>query len=165
MAPEDVVKVRLQRRPCVMGMVWHKYAQLPERILYPLRRVKGTKRGEGCYERITWDTALDTIAEKMMECREKYGPLSIISPYMPNETFERMLSFWGAGAEGWGWCSYDAARLMAQMITGGASWEVENWSSGSASDMLANTNAIVMWGCDPSVGPVSYTHLILPKSK
>lgn len=159
MDAEDVVKVRLQRRPCVMGMVWHKYAQLPERLLYPLKRVEGTKRGEGRYERITWEEALDTIAAKMIECRDKYGPLSIISPYMPNETLERMLSFWGAGAEGWGWCSYDAARLMAQMLTGGASWEVENWSSGSAADMLANTNAIVMWGCDPSVGHMGPAHM------
>lgn len=43
----------------------------PDRVLYPLRRVKGG------WERISWDEALDTIVDKLQEVREKYGPLSI----------------------------------------------------------------------------------------
>jgi len=158
MEEEDLQKVRIQRRPCVVGLTWHKYAQLPERILYPLKRKEGTERGAGEYERITWDEALDTIATKMIETRDKYGPLSIISPYMPNETYERIMSYWGAGAEGWGWCSYDASRLMAQMITGGEGWEVQNWSSSSGADMLTHSKAIVLWGCDPTVGHQGPAH-------
>lgn len=158
MSQEDLEKVRIQRRPCVVGLTWHKYAQLPDRLLYPLRRKAGTPRGAGEYERITWDEALDTIVSKMKESREKYGPLSILSPYMPNETFERIMSYWGAGCEGWGWCSYDASRLMAQLMTGGEGWEVQNWSSGSGADMLAHTKAIVLWGCDPTVGHQGPAH-------
>jgi len=133
MTEEDLLKVRLQRRPCVVGLVFHQLNQHPERILYPLKRAPGSKRGEGKYVRISWDEAIDTIAGKMKEARDRYGPLSVITSYMPNETAERLFSFWGAGAEGWGWCSYDAARLMAQMITGEQSWALEHWSSGSGS--------------------------------
>ena len=158
MNEDDLEKVRIQRRPCVVGLTWHKYAQLPERLLYPLRRRPGSARGSGEFERISWDEALDTIADKMKETREKFGPLSILSPYMPNETFERIMSYWGAGAEGWGWCSYDASRLMAQLMTGGEGWEVQNWSSGSGADMLAHTKAVVLWGCDPSVGHQGPAH-------
>jgi len=158
MEEEDLQKVRIQRRPCVIGLTWHKFAQLPGRILYPLKRKEGTERGAGEYERITWDEALDTLAAKMIESREKYGPLSIITPYMPNETYERIMSYWGAGAEGWGWCSYDAARLMAQMMTGGEGWEVPNWSSSSGADMLTHSKAIVLWGCDPTVGHQGPAH-------
>ncbi|MBN2060991.1 MAG: molybdopterin-dependent oxidoreductase [Deltaproteobacteria bacterium] len=156
---EDLYKVRLQRRPCVMGLTFHQYNQHPDRVLYPLKRAPGSSRGEGKYVRITWDEALDTIAAKMIETREKYGPLSVISPYMPNETMERLFSFWGAGAEGWGWCSYDAARLMAHMITGEQGWALDKWSSGSAPDMLAHTNAIILWGCDPTVGHQGPAHM------
>ncbi|MBW2028017.1 MAG: molybdopterin-dependent oxidoreductase [Deltaproteobacteria bacterium] len=156
---QDLLKVRLQRRPCVMGLVFHIYNQHPERILHPLKRAPGSRRGEGRYVRISWDEAVDTIATKMKEIRDKYGPLSIITPYMPNETVERLFSFWGAGAEGWGWCSYDAARLMAQMITGEKPWALEKWSSGSAPDMLANSNAILLWGCDPTVGHQGPAHM------
>ena len=31
------------------------------------------KRGENKWERISWDEALDTIAEKLTEIKEKYG--------------------------------------------------------------------------------------------
>jgi anaerobic dimethyl sulfoxide reductase subunit A len=151
LSEEDLIKVRLQRRPCVMGLAFHKYSQHPERILYPLKRAPGSERGEGKYVRISWYEALTTITDKMKECREKYGPHSIITSYMPNETVERLFSFWGAGVEGWGWCSYDAARLMAQVMTGGKGWELDKWSSSSAADMLANAKVVVIWGNDPTV--------------
>ena len=35
------------------------------------------ERGEGKWKRITWDEALNTIAEKLIEVREKYGAESI----------------------------------------------------------------------------------------
>jgi anaerobic dimethyl sulfoxide reductase subunit A len=159
MSEEDLIKVRLQRRPCVMGLAFHRYSQHPERILYPLKRIPGTRRGEGKFERITWDEAISTIARKMTEARENYGPLSVMTAYMPNETAERLFSFWGAGAEGWGWCSYDATRLMAHLMTGEQGWAVDRFASGSAPDMLANTNAVVLWGCDPTVGHQGPAHM------
>ena len=52
----------------------------PQRLKYPLKRVG--KKGEGKFERISWDEALDIIAAKLREQKEKYGPesLAILSP-------------------------------------------------------------------------------------
>src|SRR5688572_21604515 len=50
----------------------------PERILHPLRRV-GPK-GSGKFERITWDEALDTIAERFRAIRDELGAEAIL-PY------------------------------------------------------------------------------------
>jgi len=47
----------------------------PERLKYPLKRVGA--RGEGKFERITWDEALGTIADKMLELKEQEGPESV----------------------------------------------------------------------------------------
>jgi anaerobic selenocysteine-containing dehydrogenase len=47
----------------------------PDRLRYPLKRVGG--RGEGKWERISWDEALDMVAKKFLELKEKYGPESV----------------------------------------------------------------------------------------
>lgn len=50
----------------------------PDRILHPLRRVGG--KGEGRFERTTWDEALDTIAARFKEMVAEHGPQAIL-PY------------------------------------------------------------------------------------
>ena len=48
-----------------------------ERLLYPMKRVG--ERGEGKFERISWDEALDEIAAKINESWEKYGKHSVVT--------------------------------------------------------------------------------------
>ena len=50
----------------------------PDRLLYPLRR-KGAK-GSTDFERISWDEALDRVAEKLRAISDEFGPESIL-PY------------------------------------------------------------------------------------
>lgn len=52
----------------------------PERLKYPMKRVG--EKGEGKFERITWDEAVKLIADKLNEQKAKYGPesLAILSP-------------------------------------------------------------------------------------
>jgi anaerobic selenocysteine-containing dehydrogenase len=59
----------------------------PDRVLYPMRRKHGVPRGplpQGCeldaFERISWDEALDGIAEKLAAVSREHGPESIL-PY------------------------------------------------------------------------------------
>ena len=155
LSESELIKTRLQRRPCTKGLTFHKYIYHPDRILYPLKRAPDTKRGEGKYVRVSWDEALTTIADKMKEIREKYGPYSLIVPYQPNPNLERLFSFWGAGAGGWGWGSYDSAKMMAQFMTGQVK---RTYASGSAADMLANSKLIVLWGFDPAMGSSGPAH-------
>ena len=63
-------------RICVKGAALKQSLYHPERLLYPMKRVG--KRGEGEFERISWDEALTTIAEKMTETKEKYGARSTL---------------------------------------------------------------------------------------
>src|SRR5262245_25620319 len=50
----------------------------PDRLLYPQRRI-GAK-GEARFERITWDQALDEIAERLHHAAREFGPESVL-PY------------------------------------------------------------------------------------
>lgn len=52
------------------GVTYHKM-----RLLHPLRRVG--ERGAGTWQRISWDEALDAIADGLVAARAKYGPLSL----------------------------------------------------------------------------------------
>ena len=54
-------------RNCAKGPATINQIYDPERIMYPLKRVG--KRGEGRWERISWDDALGEIAEKMRKSR------------------------------------------------------------------------------------------------
>jgi anaerobic selenocysteine-containing dehydrogenase len=47
----------------------------PGRILRPLRRVGA--RGEGRWREVGWDEALDEMADRLAEVRERHGPLAI----------------------------------------------------------------------------------------
>lgn len=51
----------------------------PDRLLYPMRRI-GAK-GEGRFERITWDEALETIARRFQEIAESSDGPEAILPY------------------------------------------------------------------------------------
>jgi anaerobic selenocysteine-containing dehydrogenase len=48
----------------------------PDRLKYPLKRVG--ERGSGSFVRISWDEALDTIANKLQGIASEYGPESVV---------------------------------------------------------------------------------------
>jgi anaerobic selenocysteine-containing dehydrogenase len=50
----------------------------PDRLLYPMKRA-GAK-GEGKFTRITWDEALDTVAERLGRVGQEWGPEAVL-PY------------------------------------------------------------------------------------
>jgi anaerobic selenocysteine-containing dehydrogenase len=70
--------------PVTRGFLCGKVAQYlereyhPDRLLYPQRRV-GAK-GEGRFERVGWDEALDTIVARLKDITARFGPESIL-PY------------------------------------------------------------------------------------
>jgi len=60
---------------CLKGPSSPEHLYHPDRLGYPLKRAG--EKGEGKWQRISWDEALDTIANKMKEVKEKYGPEAI----------------------------------------------------------------------------------------
>ena len=70
--------------PVTRGFLCGKVAQYlereysPRRLLHPQRRVG--RKGEGRFERISWDEALDTIATRLRAIADEFGPEAIL-PY------------------------------------------------------------------------------------
>ncbi|WP_163452059.1 molybdopterin-dependent oxidoreductase, partial [Escherichia coli] len=59
----DVYDEFHQVRACLRGRSMRRRVYNPDRLRYPMKRVG--KRGEGKFERISWDEAFDTISDTM----------------------------------------------------------------------------------------------------
>ena len=92
---DDWEKGIFQVRACPRGRSMRRHMYAPERLKTPLKRTG--KRGEGKFQPISWDEALDTVAAKLKECMEKYGNASIYSHYASGVTtgsLTRRECFW-----------------------------------------------------------------------
>lgn len=74
----DVTAVRaIDTRPgyaniCMKGVHAPAGFRHPDRVLHPLRRVG--ERGSGAWEQVTWDSAMDDIADRLARIVERHGP-------------------------------------------------------------------------------------------
>lgn len=84
---------------CSKGQAGPQIAHDPRRLQYPVRRAG--ERGEGKWQRISWDEALAELAAKIHEARDAYGPRSVA-----------MLR---GQACGWGF-SFDMAQRLAHCL-------------------------------------------------
>uniref|UniRef100_UPI004026BEE6 molybdopterin-dependent oxidoreductase n=1 Tax=Mesosutterella multiformis TaxID=2259133 RepID=UPI004026BEE6 len=68
-----------QLRACQRGRSMRERIYSPDRLRFPMKRVG--ERGEGKFERISWDEALDTIAKEWTRIKNQYGNDSIYWQY------------------------------------------------------------------------------------
>lgn len=62
---------------CVKGMRGlPEWTYHPDRLLHPMRRVG--ERGSGQWQRISWDAALNEMADRMAGIRAEHGPRSLV---------------------------------------------------------------------------------------
>lgn len=76
--------VSTRGRLCAKGNAGMWYSYDPDRILYPLKRVGA--RGEGKWQRITWDEALSTVAAKIDETLKRGEPNEVMLKWGRNRT-------------------------------------------------------------------------------
>lgn len=128
-------------RLCPKAHAAPQWVYSPQRLKYPLRRTG--EKGEGKFEKITWDQALDIIASKLSEQKEKYGPesLAILSPARRSysEYLYRFLMVHGSPNYGHsGICALQNAFSFAHTL--GALMPFADY---------ANSDLILIWGKQP----------------
>ncbi len=62
-------------RMCIKGLSTPDFVYHPDRLLYPQKRVG--PRGSGEFRRISWEQALDEVAERLDAIRQETGPESV----------------------------------------------------------------------------------------
>ncbi|MFH1123032.1 MAG: molybdopterin-dependent oxidoreductase [Pseudomonadota bacterium] len=138
-----------QLRACMRGRALRQRVYSPDRILYPMKRTG--ERGEGTFERITWDEALDTVATRLKHVKETFGPEAILYAHSGgdlvslnfNSTVSRLLAMAGGFSDGHGIASYQGGMFAAFLTYGTV------FCSNTRDDLL-NSRLIVMWGWDPA---------------
>ena len=140
LSDELLNKFMITTRPCTKGYAHIRNLYDPNRVKYPLKRVG--EKGEGKWQRISWDEALDTIADKLNYYKEKYGPLSIGD--VSHDSF--VLSPWfGAGVSDWGAHSKQGADEPERWVLGRKGGE-DRQDEGN----LLKSKLIVLWGFNPA---------------
>ncbi|HJZ70081.1 MAG TPA: molybdopterin-dependent oxidoreductase, partial [Blastocatellia bacterium] len=116
----------------------------PDRVLYPMRRI-GAK-GEGRFERISWDEALDTIARRYKEIAESPDGPEAILPY----SYAGTMGVVNNGSMDRRFFHRLGASKLARTICSSAGGEALNYTLGAkiGTDMenFHRARLIVLWG-------------------
>lgn len=117
----------------------------PDRLLHPLRRT-GAK-GQGRFERVTWDEALDEIAARLLSISRQYGPEAVL-PYSYAGTMG-MLN--GSGMDRRFFHRLGASRLdrtICSAAGGEALIRSQGVKLGMEPEQFAHSKLIIAWGAN-----------------
>lgn len=142
-----------QVRACLRGRSIRRRINHPDRLNYPMKRVG--KRGEGKFERISWDEALDTIASSLKKTVEQYGNEAVYIQYSSGivggnmtrsspsaSAVKRLMNCYGGSLNQYG--SYSTAQISCAMpYTYGS-------NDGNSTTDIENSKLVVMFGNNPA---------------
>ena len=154
-----------QLRACLRCRAYRQVVYHPDRLKFPMKRV-GAK-GEGKFERISWDEALDTIAGELIRIKETYGNSAILmlggSGYQgalhSARGIGRLLSMFGGYVSQYGNLSSEGHVFAVRAQYG-------DFACGNSREDLLNSRLIILWGWDPAKminGTNTAFHLIQAK--
>ncbi len=127
---------------CAKGLASLQLAYHPSRLRHPLRRVG--RRGEGKWLRVSWEEALEDIAHRLLEIKERYGAEAVVFAHGTNREYLHMVyrlahAFGSPNITSPGYVCY-YPRVAASIITCGGL---------PIADYEGNPRCIMVWGCNP----------------
>ena len=144
-------------RGCQKGGCYTEVMYGPTRLTVPMKRAG--ERGEGKWQRISWEQALREIAEKMVDVAEKYGPDSIVQDLGPHfdvgATCAGRLRFFGL----MGASLPDDWAEIGDLNTG-ATLTFGFPHVGGSSDEWFLSDFLVVWMMNPAVTQIPDAHFL-----
>ncbi len=145
--PDSVAAPQL--RACVRGRAYLRRQYHPDRLQYPLKRTG--RRGEGRFERISWDEALDTVAAQLRRVKEQYGNGALFVPYGTgsynqlngSQTARRLLNLLGGCLGIYNSYSWGAINIATPYVYG-------TLQTGNQRQDWLNSRYIMMWSWNPA---------------
>ncbi|SEA79226.1 Anaerobic selenocysteine-containing dehydrogenase [Desulfuromusa kysingii] len=129
---------------CVKGVSYIKQLYSPERQLHPMKRVG--KKGEGKWQRISWDEAITTITDKFKETIAEDGNAEAIWGYWYSGTLGAVTNY----SMNRRFLYKLGASRIAQTVCSEAGKEACKYTFGTQEGMdpedFVNSKLIVSWG-------------------
>ena len=154
MESDNTGDINLQARACLRGRSMRRWLNSPDRLLYPMKRVG--KRGEGKFEQISWDEAIQTIADKLKYTIDTYGNDAIYVNYATGmysatgNPSSRLLNLLGGYLKR----SYDYSTNMLSaalpFLYGDDCGPYDDVYASSMTEAEANSDLVVMFGNSPA---------------
>lgn len=144
----------LQARACLRGRTQRRWINSPDRLQYPMKRIGA--RGEGKFERISWDEATTTIAEKLTETIEKYGNEAIFVTYATGmysatgRTVNRLLNCIGGCLGMYNDYSTNMMSSAMPFMYGESCNPYDNVYASSFTEAALHSDLVVMFGNSPA---------------
>ena len=128
---------------CAKGLASKHMLYHPDRLKYPMKRAG--ERGEGKWQRISWDEALDTVAATLKKIEKQYGKDSIALSQGTGRgwifNFGRFANAYGKQWSGPGIAQCQFPRTISGMlVVGGMALDSPDY---------AHTDCMVVWGANP----------------
>ncbi len=137
--------------PITRGFLCGKVAQYlervyhPERLLYPQKRMG--EKGEGRFRRISWDEALDEIAQRFSDAAAQHGPESVL-PYSYAGTMGLLN---GSGMDRRFFYRFGASRLDRTICAAAGTAALlasQGISLGTEPEQFSRAKLIIAWGAN-----------------
>jgi len=132
-------------RLCPKGSAAIELHEHPDRVNYVMKRVG--KRGEGKWEKISWEQAMDEIAAKLGDIRERDGPeaLATLGGTMHSRDWAtwRFITQWGTPNFINSGRNCGAGPVVAECA-------VYGWDTVSVPALPGVTQCAVLWGTNPA---------------
>lgn len=135
---------------CHRGLSMRAWANSPDRLMWPLRRVG--PRGSAQFERVTWDEALDEIADRLARIRREHGSESIYLAYTTGQScttadpFERLMNCFGGFLDHYNNYSNPQINAMVRSMYGPGAL----YPGGSELDAAADARLVLAFGASPA---------------
>ena len=135
---------------CHRGLSMRAWANSPDRLMWPLRRVG--PRGSAQFERVTWDEALDEIADQLARIRREHGSESIYLAYTTGQScttadpFERLMNCFGGFLDHYNNYSNPQINAMVRSMYGPDAL----YPGGSELNTAADARLVLVFGASPA---------------
>lgn len=140
----------LDTRICQRGLTHPQRVYAPERLQYPLRRVEGTERGAGEWERLSWDEAISYIADKWKGYIEEVGPQSI-TYFFGAGTYSYNYFVWMRLFNLIGATGIEAGYDMAALEQGWRMYGMSQYLIGNHGNDVVDSKYIFTWAHDATI--------------